>query len=45
MQQYEFSKVNVPTSKEEKMELLKKLRIYNISLTQYESTLKQKGIE
>ena len=45
LQLYEFKKVSVPEKKEEKIKLMAKLKKYNTSLTQYESALKQKGLE
>ena len=44
-QQYEFKKVGMPEKKEEKLQLMAKLKKYNISLTQYESAWKQRGLE
>ena len=39
LQQFEFTKTPLPTSKEDEIEFLKKLLKYNITLAQYESTL------
>ncbi len=44
-QQYEFEKTDVPEDKEGRTQLAKKLRKYNISLTQYLHSLKQKEIK
>ena len=39
MQQYEFTKEPIPEEKEKRMELIRKLSKYNVSLTQYDSAM------
>ena len=39
LQQYEFRKAPIPSSKEDRVEFSRKLSKYNITLSQYENTL------
>lgn len=43
-QQYEFVKAKIPSETEKKVEFSRKLRKYNISLSQYDTAFKQKEI-
>ena len=45
VQQFEFKKTLIPVSKEEAMELAKKLSKYSITLVHYENTLSQREIK
>jgi len=45
LQQYEFTKTKIPNSTDKKVEFSKKLRKYNISLSQYETAYKQMEIK
>ena len=45
LQQFEFTKTPLPTSKEDEIEFLKKLLKYSITLAQYESTVAQSEIK
>jgi len=42
VQHLEFEKILIPEDKEKKVELAKKLKNHNISLTQYEHVLAQR---
>ena len=44
-QQYEFEKAEVPDDKDEKLELVRKLGKYNVSLSQYQRSLLLKEIK
>ena len=39
IQQYEFEKAEVPDGKDEKLEMVKKLGKFNVSLSQYQRSL------
>ena len=45
LQQFEFSKAAIPSSKEERVERVRKLSKYNIPLAQYENALQQREIK
>ena len=45
LQQFEFTKTPLPTSKEDEIEFLKKLLKYSITVAQYESTVAQSEIK